>query len=61
MSRLEGWDFICLILCLMFVVLSLTMLAGTVQTAGCIFGALLGVLAGGMYAASVKAGTRSDA
>ena len=61
MSKLEGWGFICLIICLMLVAVSLTMLTGTPQIVGCIFGALLGILAGGLYAASVKAGAQSDA
>ena len=61
MSKLEGWGFIYLIICLMLVAVSLTMLTGTPQIVGCVFGALLGILAGGLYAASVKAGARSDA
>ena len=55
----EGWGFICLIICLMLVSVSLTMLTGTPQIVGCLIGASLGVLAGGLYAASVKAGARS--
>jgi hypothetical protein len=61
MPRLEGWAFMCLIGCLVAVALSLTLLAGTWQAVGCGVGALLGILSGGLYAASVAPRSRTDA
>lgn len=52
MPRLEGWGFLCLMGCMVAVALSLTLLGGIWQAAGCGAGALLGILAGGLYAAS---------
>ncbi len=61
MSRLEGWGFICLMGSPLSVVLSLSLLSGTWQAAGCVVGALLGVLAGGLYAASVSPRDQAEA
>jgi hypothetical protein len=61
MPRLEGWGFVCLIGSLVAVALSLSLLAGTWQAVGCGVGALLGILSGGLYAASVAPGSGADA
>jgi hypothetical protein len=53
MPRTEGWAFLCLMGCLLAVSLSLTLLAGAWQAAGCLLGVLLGVLSGGLYGLSV--------
>lgn len=53
MPRLEGWGFICLMGCAVVVALSLALFSGTWQAVGCGVGAMLGILAGGLYAASV--------
>ncbi len=53
MPRLEGLGFLCLIGCPVAVALSLTLLTGTLQAIGCGVGVMLGILAGGLYAASV--------
>lgn len=53
MPRLEGWGFVCLIGCAVAVALSLALLSGTWQAVGCGVGAMLGILSGGLYAASV--------
>lgn len=45
----------------MLVAVSLTMLSETAQIVGCILGALLGILAGGLYAASARTDVGSDA
>lgn len=60
MSRLEGWGFLCLMGCMLSVALSLSLLSGGWQVAGCGIGVLLGVLAGGLYGASVSPRTRVD-
>lgn len=58
MSRLEGWGFLCLIGCAVAVALSLSLLSGIWQAVGCGVGVILGILSGGLYAAS--ANTRSQ-
>jgi hypothetical protein len=62
MPRLEGWGFLCLIASLVTIALSLTLLDGTWQAVGCGLGALLGILSGGLYAASVtpKSGAAAE-
>jgi hypothetical protein len=54
MRSLESWGFICLIGCPLFITLSLTVLTGGWSIAGQIVAAMLGVLSGGLYAASVR-------
>lgn len=61
MSRLEGWGFLSLMGCTISVVLSLSLFSGGWQTAGCSLGALLGILSGGLYAASVQPHQQADA
>jgi len=61
MARLDGWGFLCLIGCPVAVVLSLSLLSGGWQVAGTLAGVALGVLAGGLYAASVRPPFVSDA
>lgn len=58
MTRLEGWGFLCLIGCMVAVALSLSLLTGTWQVVGCGVGVLLGILSGGLYAASASPGTQ---
>lgn len=58
MSRLEGWGFLCLIGCMVAVALSLSLLSGTWQIIGCGVGVMLGILSGGLYAASASPGTQ---
>lgn len=60
MSRLEGWGFLCLMGCPLLVTVSLALLSGGWQAAGCGLGALLGILSGGLYAASVVPATQAD-
>jgi hypothetical protein len=59
-SRLEGWGFLCLMGCLLSVTLSLSLLSNSWQALGCVVGALLGILGGGLYAASIKHCNRVD-
>jgi len=54
MAQLEGWGFLCLIGCGVSVALSLSLLSGGWQVAGLLTGVALGVMAGGLYAASVR-------
>jgi hypothetical protein len=61
MARLEGWGFLCLIGCPVAVALSLSLLSGGWQVAGTLAGVALGVLAGGLYAASVRSPSVPDA
>ncbi|MGB9632700.1 MAG: hypothetical protein ACPL8I_05200 [Chloroflexaceae bacterium] len=61
MPRLEGWGFVCLIGCAATVALSLSLLAGAWQAIGCGVAAMLGILSGGLYAASVGPRSESDA
>ncbi len=60
MQRLEGWAFLCLMGCLLFVVVSLTLLTNGWQIAGLVLATLLGVLSGGLYAASVNPAQKQD-
>jgi|LakMenE18May11ns_1017448.scaffolds.fasta_scaffold5588121_1 hypothetical protein len=61
MSKLEGWGFLCLIGCAVTIVMSLSLLSGTYQAFGLLTGVILGVLAGGLYAASVGPRLVNDA
>lgn len=61
MLRLEGWGFVCLIGCMVIVALSLSLLAGAWQAIGCGVAAILGILSGGLYAASVAPRSKPDA
>lgn len=61
MSKLEGWGFLCLIGCAVTIVLSLSLLSGPFQLFGLVTGVVLGVLAGGLYAASVGPRLVNDA
>jgi hypothetical protein len=54
MPRFEGWAFLCLIGCLLGIGLSLTLLSGLWQAAGCALAAGLGILSGGLYGRSVE-------
>jgi hypothetical protein len=54
MSRLEGWGFLCLVGCTLAVTLSFSLFEGMWQAAGGGAGAVLGILSGGLYAASVR-------
>lgn len=54
MQRFEGWGFLALMSCMVCLVLSLSLFTGTWQVAGCIISVLLGILSGGLYAASAK-------
>lgn len=60
MLRLEGWGFLCLIGCMVAVALSLSLATGIWQAVGCGVGALLGILSGGLYAASVTPPGREE-
>jgi hypothetical protein len=54
MRNLEGWGFMCLIGCPLCIVLSSTVLTGGWAIAGNIVAGVLGILSGGLYAASAK-------
>lgn len=54
MSHLEGWGFLSLMGCTLSIVVSLSLLSGGWQAAGCGLGALLAILSGGLYAASAR-------
>jgi hypothetical protein len=54
MKRTESWAFLCLMGCLLLVVFSFTLLSGSATIIGSLLAAALGVLSGGLYAASVK-------
>ncbi|MCX7666044.1 MAG: hypothetical protein N2112_10885 [Gemmataceae bacterium] len=54
MSSREGWAFLCLMGCCVLTTLSLSLFSGIEQAAGCVLAALLGIVSGGLYAASVK-------
>jgi hypothetical protein len=58
MPRLEGWGFLCLIGCMMTVTVSLSLFTGPWQALGCGVGTLLGILSGGLYAASAGPGCK---
>jgi hypothetical protein len=53
MQSLQGWAFMSLMGCLLFVTLSLLPAKGTLSIALAIVGVVLGILSGGLYAASV--------
>jgi hypothetical protein len=50
----ESWAFICLISCLLLITLSFTLLPATWTVAGLAVAVVMGVLSGGLYAASVQ-------
>jgi hypothetical protein len=52
--NLESWAFLSLMGCLTSVTLSLTVLSGTWATVGSLVAVMLGLLAGGLYGASVQ-------
>lgn len=54
MNRLEGWAFLSLIGCLVALVVSLTLLSGAAMIVGTVASVMLGILAGGLYGASVR-------
>lgn len=54
MDRLEGWAFLCLMGSMVTVALSMSLLSGRWQIAGALTGVVVGVFAGGLYAASVR-------
>jgi hypothetical protein len=54
MRSLESWGFMCLMGCPLFVTLSLTVLTGGWAVAGSIIAIVLGILSGGLYAASAR-------
>lgn len=60
MRGLEGLAFLCLINCLLFVTLSLTVLTGRWAIAGNIIAVVLAILSGGLYAASTGRRGRSN-
>lgn len=61
MFQTHGWAFLSLISGLMITVLSLTLVSpGTGQIAGCLLGAGLCVLSGGLYAMRSKDATRQS-
>lgn len=61
MSKLEGWGFLCFIGCAVTIAMSLSLLSGLYQAFGLLTGVILGVLAGGLYAASVGPRSVDDA
>lgn len=52
MHGLENWGFMLLIGCLLFVVLSLTVLTGIWATVANVAATVLGILSGGIYGVS---------
>lgn len=54
MSSLEGWGFLSLIGCMLLVTLSMTVLTGEWSIVGGIIAIVLGILSGGLYAASAR-------
>jgi hypothetical protein len=54
MRSLKSWGFMCLMGCPLFVTLSLTVLTGGWAVAGSIVAIVLGILSGGLYAASAR-------
>lgn len=54
MNHAEGWAFLCLMGCLLLVVVSFTLLSGSAAIIGSLLAAALGVLSGGLYAASAR-------
>jgi len=53
MNRLEGWAFLSLNGCCVAVALAMTLMTGGSQLVVSLLGVMLGVLSGGLYAASV--------
>lgn len=54
MSRLEGWGFLSLMGACVAIALALSLLSGGWQLFAILIGVLLGILSGGLYAASVQ-------
>lgn len=54
MKSMEGWAFLCLMGCLLFVTLSLVVMEGVPAVVLGATGVILGILSGGLYAASGK-------
>ncbi|WP_156525265.1 hypothetical protein [Chloroflexus islandicus] len=54
MSTLEGWAFLALMACLVGSVFALTLFEGSAAIIVSVIATLLGILSGGLYAASVK-------
>ena len=53
MNKLEGWAFLSFIGFLLLLTLSLTVMSGGWATFGSVAAALLGILSGGLYGASI--------
>lgn len=51
---MEGWAFLCLMGCLLFATLSLVVMEGVPAIVLGVMGVILGILSGGLYAASAK-------
>lgn len=60
MSSREGWAFLCLMGCVILTTLSLSLVSGIWQAVGCVLAALLGIVSGGLYAASVTPPTHQN-
>ncbi|MCX7667279.1 MAG: hypothetical protein N2112_17245, partial [Gemmataceae bacterium] len=60
MSSREGWAFLCLMGCCVTITISLSLLSGIWQAVGCVLAALLGIVSGGLYAASVTPPTHQN-
>jgi len=53
-KKLESWAFLSLIVCLLFLTLSLTVLSGGWAIIGSVVAVILGILSGGLFGASVR-------
>lgn len=54
MTTLEGWAFLALMACLIGVVFALTLFEGAAAIIVSLIATVLGILSGGLYAASVR-------
>jgi hypothetical protein len=54
MKSLEGWAFLALMFCLVGITMALTILEGTPAIAVVVASVVLGILSGGLYAASAR-------
>lgn len=54
MPTLEGWAFLALMACLVGIVFALTLFEGVAAIIVSVIATLLGILSGGLYAASVR-------
>lgn len=61
MRSLEGWGFLCLVGSGVSVAMALSLFSGTGQVVGCLAGTALGILSGGLYAASASPDRRARA